>query len=239
MLTRVGIHVFLGVALTELKRTELKFLLTPDAVSQLRNQLRLVMNHDLHADAQTGDYAVSSVYFDDLYCSRVGEKADGVEYHEKYRVRSYAGGQSRLEFKTKIGYQTAKESIWLDAPMKDALLSADTDAVARYAGERLMADVLVRMKLDLLRPALVVDYVREAYTFPHGDVRVTFDKDVTAYLWESDPRFRRRALEPGQTILEVKYTGYLPDTLRKILFHKNHQIVSVSKYYMGWVLLNQ
>lgn len=223
----------------ELTRTELKFLLSPDEVVQLQNQLRLVMNRDLHADAKTGEYAVSSIYYDDLYCSRVGEKADGVEYHQKYRVRSYAGGRSRLEFKTKIGNLTAKETVWLDADMKDALVAADPERVGRYASIRLMADVLVQMKLDLLRPALVVDYVREAYTFPQGDVRVTFDKDVEARLWESDPAFFRRVLEPGMTVLEVKYTGYLPETLRKILFFKNYQVVSYSKYYMGWVLLNQ
>ena len=188
----------------ELTRTELKFLLTRDEVARLSGQLALVMNRDLYADARTGNYTISSVYFDDMYCSRVGEKADGVEYHQKYRVRSYAGGPSRLEFKTKVGNLTAKESIWLDDPMKAALLQADADAVADYANVRLMADVLIRMKLDDLRPTIVVDYVREAFTFPQGDVRVTFDKDVTAYLFESDPRFRRSVLDPGTTILEVK-----------------------------------
>ncbi|MFA5007264.1 MAG: polyphosphate polymerase domain-containing protein [Candidatus Izemoplasmatales bacterium] len=222
----------------ELTRTELKFLLARHEVAQLSNQLALTMNRDLYADSRTGEYAVSSVYFDDLYCSRVGEKADGVEYHQKYRVRSYAGGPCRLESKTKVGTLTAKESIWLDEPMKRALLTADADGVAAYANVRLMADVLVRMKLDDLRPAIVVDYVREAWTFPAGDVRVTFDKDVTARLFDSDPAFARRVLEPGQTILEVKYTGLLPETLRKILFHRNHQVVSYSKYYMGWILLN-
>jgi len=222
----------------ELTRTELKFLLSPNELAQLSNQLPLVMKRDPYADSKTGEYTISSVYFDDLYCSRVGDKADGVEFHQKYRVRSYAGGPSRLEYKTKVGNLTAKESIWLDDRMRDALISADAEGVARYAHIRLMADVLVRMKLDDLRPAIVVDYVREAFTDPLGDVRVTFDKDVTAYLWESDPGFRRRVLEPGMTILEVKYTGILPETLRKILFFKNFQVVSYSKYYMGWVLLN-
>jgi hypothetical protein len=223
----------------ELSRTELKFLLSPDEVAKLQNQLRLAMNRDLHADAKTGEYAISSVYFDDLYCSRVGEKADGVEYHEKYRVRSYGGGQSRLEFKTKVGSLTAKETVWLDDGLRAALLGADAGGLEPHLNNRLIADVFVRMKLDDLRPAVVVDYKREAFTFPQGDVRVTFDKDITAYLWGSDPGFRRAVLEPHQTILEVKYTGYLPDTLRKILFFKNFQVVSYSKYYMGWVLLNQ
>jgi SPX domain protein involved in polyphosphate accumulation len=222
----------------ELTRTELKFLLSRAEIAQLENQLPLVMQRDPHADARTGDYAISSVYFDDLYCSRVGEKADGVEYHQKYRVRSYGGGPSRLEFKTKIGNLTAKETVWLDDDMRRGLLEADADIVAKYAGNRLMGDILIRMKLDLLRPALVVDYVREAFVFPQGDVRVTFDKDVTARLWESHPDFVRRVLEPGMTILEVKYTGFLPETLRKVLFFKNYQVVSYSKYYMGWILLN-
>ncbi|MFH0993550.1 MAG: polyphosphate polymerase domain-containing protein [bacterium] len=223
----------------EVARTELKFQITIDEYMQLKNQLRLVMNRDLHADSETGEYTVSSVYFDDLYCSRVGEKADGIEYHQKYRVRSYAGAASRLEFKTKIGVLTAKETLWLTDAMREGLLNADSDILATYLDEPLIADVFIRMKMDDLRPALVVDYRREAFTFTEGDVRITFDKDVEACLFESDRGFCRRILEPHQMILEVKYTGYLPEVLRKIVFFRNFQVVSYSKYYMGWILLNQ
>ena len=222
----------------ELTRTELKFLVNQAEVVQLERQLSLAMARDPFADPATGDYSISSVYFDDLYSSRIGEKADGLELHEKYRVRSYANGPSRLEYKAKMGSLTAKETVWLDATMRRALLTADAESVSRYAGIRLMADVLVRMKLDDLRPAVVIDYVREAFVAPEGDVRVTFDKDITARHFESAPEFARRVLEPGMTILEVKYTGYLSETLRKILFHKNYQVTSYSKYYMGWILLN-
>jgi len=239
MLTRVGIHCFKDVNPVEVARTELKFQITIDQYMQLKNQLRLVMNRDLHADSDTGEYAVSSIYFDDVYCSRVGDKADGIEYHQKYRVRSYAGADSRLEFKTKVGVLTAKETLWLTDAMRSGLLAADAELLEAHLDERLIADVYVRMKLDDLRPTLVIDYRREAFTFPEGDVRITFDKDVEACLFESDRGFRRRILEPSQMILEVKYTGYLPEVLRKIVFYRNYQVVSYSKYYMGWVLLNQ
>jgi len=221
----------------DISRTELKFLITYEDYLKLRSQISLLMTLDSHADTLTRDYAISSVYFDDLYASRVGEKADGVEYHQKFRLRSYGSSDVRLEYKTKVGNMTGKESIWVDEELSSALIERNFEVLYQHLDEPLISDIVTRMKLDDLHPEVVIDYVREAYTFPQGDVRITFDKDIEAYQFGSDPGFRRRVSDPGTLILEVKYSEYLPEHIRKVVFSHNYQVSSFSKYYMGWIIL--
>ena len=221
----------------DIKRTELKFLITYEEYYKLRNQLSILMTLDTHANALTKDYFISSVYFDDLYQSRVGEKADGIEYHQKFRLRSYSRDDVRLEYKTKIGQLTGKESLWVTQDLSNAIIERDFDILYQHIDNPLIADIVTRMKLDDLHPEVVIDYQREAYTYPEGDVRVTFDKNIVAYRFGNEPGFSRKVHEPGLLILELKYTEYLPDTIRKVIFSHKFQVCSLSKYYMGWLVL--
>ena len=220
----------------ELTRTELKFLITYDEYLKLKHQLALLMTLDLHADPNTHHYSISSVYFDDLYASRVSEKADGIEYHQKFRLRSYSRDDVRLEYKTKVGVMTNKESLWVSENLMNALLTGEEDTLFEHVSEPLIEDFVVRHRLDRLEPVLVIDYDREAYICDVGTVRITFDRNITAYRYGSDKAFARRVHEPGQMVLEVKYTGLLPDSIRKIVFSQKLQVCSFSKYYMGWML---
>ena len=43
-----------------------------------------------------------------------------------------------------------------------------------------------------LRPKVLVDYFREAYTYPAGNVRVTFDLDIRSGQYASMTCFRER-----------------------------------------------
>lgn len=221
----------------DIKRTELKFLINYDEYRKLRNQLSLLMTLDSHADKLTNDYEISSVYFDDLYQSRVGEKADGIEYHQKFRLRSYGTDDVRLEYKTKVGNLTGKESVWLSQELSNALITRDFDTLYQHLDIPLIADIVTRMKLDDLHPEVVIDYDREAFIYPQGDVRVTFDKNIVAYRFGNEPEFSRKVHEPGLMILEVKYTEYIPEAIRKVIFSHRFQVCSFSKYYMGWLVL--
>ena len=221
----------------DIKRTELKFLITYQEYRKLRDQLSLLMKLDSHADSETGDYMISSVYFDDFYQSRVGEKADGIEYHQKFRLRSYGSDDVRLEFKTKVGQLTGKESIWVSSELSNALIEQNFEVLYKHLDIPIIADIVTRMKLDYLHPEVVIDYRREAYVCKEGDVRITFDKDIVAYRFGNGSSFARRVHENGLMILEVKYTEYIPEAIRKVIFSHKYQVSSFSKYYMGWIIL--
>ena len=85
----------------------------------------------------------------------------------------------------------------------------------------LLNDVFREMTVNLLRPVVLVDYVREAYLHPAEEVRITFDKQLRTGLWSKDlfnpyvptvPPFDENLM-----ILEVKYNKSLPSYIRDIL----------------------
>jgi len=220
----------------DLKRTELKFIITIDEYHKLKNELKHLMQLDTHAKVVDRMYHVRSLYFDDIYDSRALEKADGVEFHQKYRIRSYHGEDCRLEYKTKIGNMTNKQSFWLTKEIETALITQNYNILYKNLDDSLIQGMVGRMKFDHLKPALWIDYDREAYTHPIGETRITFDKAITANSYGRHHEFKRNILEPKTLILEVKYTSILPDFISKVVFHRNYQVLSYSKYYMGWLL---
>lgn len=194
------------------------------------------MREDEHVTRDHG-YILSSLYFDDMYDSATFDKADGVEYHRKFRIRTYEDGRKRLEFKVKNGNITTKESVVLDDDLEKALIERDFEVLKQHLANQLIANIFLRMKLDDLRPQVFIDYFREAYVFNDDEVRVTFDQEISTY-YRSSPTQRYKVLEPNKVVMEVKYRKYLPDAVRKIIFAKHYQTIPYSKYLMGWLKLN-
>ncbi len=217
-------------------RVELKFMLNIEEYRSLRRQLSLIMDSDKYATFDKG-YYISSLYFDDMYDSGAYDKADGVEFHKKYRIRTYENGTKRLEYKVKNGNTTNKELLVITDELEMALKTRDYHILTKNMDEELIKNITLKMKLNDLKPRLYVDYFREAYIFNNGDVRITFDKDIMAYNWYNK-NMKYKVLEPRQIILEVKYRKHLPDFIRKVVFLKNYQPIPYSKYLMCWLKLN-
>lgn len=217
-------------------RVELKFMLNIEDYKRLNRQLSLFLDADLNMTHDNG-YNISSLYFDDMYDSGAYDKADGEEFHKKFRIRTYENGSKRLEFKIKNGTQTQKEVFDLTDNLEKALIDRDYDVLKNVIDNPLIKQIFVKMKLHDLKPKLYVDYFREIYIFNKDDVRITFDKDICTYNCYNR-NIKYKILEPRTIIMEVKYRKHLPDHIRKIVFAKNYQIVPYSKYLMSWLKLN-
>lgn len=218
----------------DLKRTELKYLITMDEYVKLKTELEMLMTLDPFADPKTHTYHIKSLYFDDMYFSHVFEKSDGIEYHTKFRLRQYENQRIRLEKKTKVGSLTGKQSMWMVDGLAEALCLPDDKKLYEHIQEPLIEEMFVKMKLDHLKPSLWINYDREAYVHPAGDTRITFDSNITVSAYDRPSGLIRKVLEPKHLILEVKYTEYLPDFIKKVVMHRNFQLISYSKYYMGF-----
>ena len=98
----------------------------------------------------------------------------------------------------------------------------------------LLQDVYRMMTTRLLRPAVIVDYVREAYVHPCEETRVTLDKQLrTGFLSTDifDPQLPTYpCLDHEQTILEVKYNRRFPAFLVPVLSSVPAQRSAISKY---------
>ena len=77
------------------------------------------------------------------------------------------------------------------------------------------------MRIHLLHPAVIVDYLREAYLHPAEEVRITFDMQLRTGLNSIDlfnpyiptiPPF-----DHDEIILEVKYNQVLPPYISNVL----------------------
>ena len=213
-------------------RHELKHYINYADVLQLRSRLPFVAALDKNA-GEGNSYRVRSLYFDNYYDKAFREKIDGVNEREKFRLRLYNNDTSfiRLEKKSKKNGICFKESAIITADECARLLDGDL-AVLKENGESLCLELYAKMHYQQLRAKNIVDYQREAYIYPMGNVRVTIDYDIRAGRNVYD--FLRPGPVPvpipGVYILEVKYDSFLPEVVRGIVSLSSRRSTAFSKY---------
>lgn len=218
-------------------RHEYKYLCTEGQMEILRVRLNNIMKKDIHAESSGGRYRVKSLYFDDMDNSCFWENENGTDMRVKYRIRIYNDRRDyiALECKRKERGLTWKESCRLNEE-QFAFLVHETGDVQIEQLPKLARKFLLLKKEYQLSPKVIVSYERTPYVYPAGNVRVTFDRDISSsrnfeFFLQNDP-VRRLILPAGQQLLEVKYDEYLPDFLYHILSLPDMQCITFSKYYL-------
>lgn len=215
-------------------RHELKYLITPAELTVLRGILMPVMQLDPNGNAQN-EYHIRSLYFDTINDDFLEEKISGVGNRKKYRIRIYNFSDQviKLECKSKYGDLISKQSVSIPRDLAEQLIAGDPEGLQRMR-HPLFHDVFREMRTRLMRPAVIVDYVREAYIHPAQEVRITFDKQLRTGLYATDMFDRMLPTYPvfddPCEILEVKYDEFLPTYLQGILSGITAQRSAVSKY---------
>lgn len=213
-------------------RHELKHYINYGDLLQLRSRLKCVARHDENAADGSG-YRVRSLYFDNYNDKVLREKIDGVDEREKFRLRLYNNDSSfiRLEKKTKKNGLCYKKSALITKEECKRLLEGDA-GVLKENGDKLLLELYAKMCFQQLRPKNIVDYMREAYVFPAGNVRITLDydirtgSDVNSFL---ETEINTVSI-PKVFILEVKYDEFLPELMRGIVSLSSRQSAAFSKY---------
>lgn len=199
----------------------------------LRQRLRAVAKIDPHAI--DGRYMIRSLYFDTPADKALREKLDGVNRREKFRIRYYNGDTSliHLERKSKLNGLGTKASDVLTAGEAQAIINGSLDWMAGCSDRPLVQELYSKMRSQNLRPKTIVDYTREPFYYPPGNVRVTLDYDIRTGLGCTD------FLNPGcvtvpagdaPILLEVKWDAYLPDTIRAAVGLESRRSSAFSKY---------
>ncbi|KAE9631190.1 polyphosphate polymerase domain-containing protein [Defluviitalea raffinosedens] len=213
-------------------RHELKHYINYADILELRSRLPYVASLDQNSEGEKG-YRVKSLYFDNYNDQALKEKIDGVNEREKFRIRLYNDDTSfiRLEKKSKISGICFKESALITAEECERLLDGDF-VVLKENGSPLCMELYAKMHYQQLRPKNIVDYQREAFVYPMGNVRVTLDYDIRTSNNVKD--FLKPEPVPipipGVYILEVKYDDYLPEIIRGAVSLSNRRSTSFSKY---------
>ncbi len=215
-------------------RSEQKFYLHTFDWASLRLRAKSLLISDRNSISEDG-YHIRSLYFDDIHDNALFEKNYGVMNRKKYRIRIYnkSDHSIKLERKTKYNEFICKETAPLSREEYDRIERGDVSFL-RNRTEPLMQQFYYGITVHGLKPKVIVDYTREAYTFPHGDVRVTFDKGLAA-VFNTMNIFDRNAVpihifRDPREILEVKHTEFLPAFIRELLCFNGSLRTAISKY---------
>ena len=217
-------------------RHELKYFINPAELEVLRARLRPVMHLDSHC-VHGKPYVIRSLYLDDVDDSAYYDKVSGVMARDKYRIRIYRHSDKEifLERKRKLGDLIQKSSVQITRRLCEQIMDGDPRGL-QTSSSPLLQDVYVQMRTRLLRPAVIVDYEREAYLHPAENVRITFDLRLRSGLHSTElfnPDLPTVCPHDGNVeILEVKFDEYLPDHIRALLDGIQADRSAVSKYVL-------
>lgn len=224
-----------GYVLNELKlRHETKHDIRYSEYLAIRSRLQAIAEYDRNAGEQ-GTYRIRSLYFDNYNDKALREKLDGVYMREKFRIRYYNDDLNviHLEKKTKIGGLGNKQSQAITKEEVQRILNGDIEFL-KDSKKALLVEFYSKMKYQLLKPRVVVEYVREPYIYKTGNVRITFDTNIKSDLYNRD--FLNEnipGIEAGTQngiLMEVKYDAFLPEIIAQCIQVNERSGAAFSKY---------
>lgn len=216
-------------------RHELKYGIGYLQYLELRNRLQAVMKGDAHAEAD-GRYRIRSIYFDNYEDKALREKINGVPQREKFRIRYYNDDFSYIVLEKKI--KDRNLCMKADAQITEGecrqLLEGSRHWMKKHPSP-LVRELYAKMRYQVLRPRVLVSYLREPYVYPAGNVRITFDSHIRTTLYhraflEDRVADIDAADQPQDMILEIKYDAFLPEVVRGMIQTSGLRQQAFSKY---------
>lgn len=220
-------------------RHEEKYLCPEPWLAVLEHRLGGFLQQD--KNQKDGSYSIRSLYFDTEEDRLYMESLDGVEKKDKYRLRFYNGSPDlfKLEKKTSVADLKKKLSSVVDCTsVRDILengFNGSKEGVP-YIRDPVLRDFYFQEKSALLRPKIVIDYVRTAFVSEFGNIRITLDRNIRATgrveAFLDDDTAMLPLLPEDINLLEVKYDGIFPGYLARLLNIGNLERMSFSKYVL-------
>ena len=94
-----------------------------------------------------------------------------------------------------------------------------------------MNDFIIKIKTELLKPIICIEYDRIPYVYKTGTVRITLDYNIR-YTNNYNNLFNKdkKVYYLNEKILEVKYNELIPDFIRYRLELNHLEQISFSKF---------
>ncbi len=218
------------MAITVMKRYELKYIMNAEQTAKLRERLEGHMKADSY-----GLTSIASLYYDTPNYRLIRASVEKPLFKEKIRLRSYGLATDSspvfLELKRKAYGIVYKRRVETTVPDAGLFLAGSGDICE---GGQINREITAfRDFYRTLVPSCLMIYDRTAYYEPDGDLRLTIDEA---------PRFRVSELDltssmdgtpllpDGHTILEIKAQDAVPLWLTEILSAEKIYKRSFSKY---------
>jgi SPX domain protein involved in polyphosphate accumulation len=232
-------------------RYERKYFVSNDNLEALRNRLLPFVKPDDFTNKNAGgisEYKVQSIYFDTPNMRFYEEKKDGLEFRNKFRIRSYdtynEGCLAFLEIKVKSGDRISKVRAPYYFDQSNELLNYGLmDGIVKPMkgfedAEEAANKYLYHHFGSSLRPMNLVVYEREAYMgLFDKDIRITFDKNVRTALYPKMNELfeceRLKYLNNSAFVFEVKYSNTPPNWVFNLVEEFSLKLKAISKYADG------
>lgn len=215
-------------------RHEYKYLIDARQSSILMLKAAGLLQRDPYAGPD-GTYLIRSAYFDDLDGSCLSDNLSGMDPRSKFRLRYYNSdaGRIMLEKKIKKRGMCLKESCGVTPEECTRLLRGEIPEFGPDAPET-KQQLFTEIRLRGLRPKTIVTYRRMPFVYSGGNVRVTFDSNITSSpdverFLSGDYR-ERPILSDGSSVLEVKWDEVMPRHIRETLQLEKLEWTAFSKF---------
>lgn len=216
-------------------RSELKFLVDESTLQIMQSKLKPLLLYDSHQ--KDSSYRIRSMYFDTYERKSYRENDAGVEERKKYRIRVYDNPKEyiRLEIKHKLKDRNFKESCTLSIEKYNEILNRTLRFDPKDPKPLRM--LYLDMQMNLLRPSVIVEYERTAFVYDTGNIRITFDRNIShsnkfdMFLEDTIPKIP--LLPANQHVFEVKYDGILPDFIAQTIETGQLERITFSKFYFS------
>jgi hypothetical protein len=214
-------------------RHELKYYINAHEYAYIKKRFIGSLDRDDNC-INNDNYNVKSLYFDDVYNSAYREKQISIDNRKKFRIRIYNDNKNliKLEKKSKIDNYTSKEVHEITCDDYYKILQGDNSFLLD-SSYKLLREFYIECITKLLKPKIIVEYDREAYVCQAGNVRITFDNNLSASSSHdilNNKIITKRIFNKPIVIMEVKYDSFLPSYVRNLIQLCNHDISAISKY---------
>ena len=221
----------------KLQRQEFKFYISNEEIIFLRNSLKLFMKLDKNTNKDKKFYTITSLYFDSPNYDAFNEKVDGIYSREKFRIRKYSESEIiKFESKKIIENVVNKTSSIIDTDTAKNL-SNDNMHLLNPQNSKFLDRSFALIKSNGLRAKNIVEYDREAYFLPYGNIRVTFDLNLRTYNSNKNFFDVNKSSMPifydKINILEIKHSLPLPHHLKFVLKKITANRCAISKFVLS------
>ena len=108
----------------------------------------------------------------------------------------------------------------IDKSICDKIINGNIEELD-ISKSNLLTKFVIDYRTRNLKPSIIVDYKRLAYTYPVSDVRVTFDSKIRSgrynyNLYDKDLT-TYKIIDDNEVVLEVKFNEILPEQIAIVL----------------------
>lgn len=200
----------------------------------LAGRLKYIAKPDFPEGCDSRIFRIRDIYFENSMDKVFTDERDGTNHREKFRLRFYGHNTESVYIERKLSaYGMISKFIDTITPDECERLLRGDNSFLMQSESAVKTQLYSKIRSDGLYPSTIVEYTREAYVYPIGNVKINIDSHLRSGVFETrflnDDIVTAEVL-PGIILLEVKYDEFLPEIIQKIIQLSSRPTESFSKY---------